>query len=58
MPKMVSITSRGQITIPKEYREHLKLSEVDVIVIVKEGNHLRIQKATEYLMEGKKNENV
>jgi AbrB family looped-hinge helix DNA binding protein len=55
MSKMVSVTSRGQITIPKPQREFLGLGEVDVIVIIELTDiatgkkSLQIQKATDYL---------
>jgi AbrB family looped-hinge helix DNA binding protein len=51
--KMVTITGKGQVTIPKQVREQLKLSDTDLITIWIEGNKAVFMKATDYLKQKK-----
>lgn len=41
-----SITSKGQITIPKEIRERLELKEGDKVIFVIEAEQATIRKAS------------
>jgi len=42
-----SVTTKGQVTIPKEIRESLSLHEGDRVIFIIEGEHAVIRKVTD-----------
>jgi AbrB family looped-hinge helix DNA binding protein len=44
--EIAKVTSKGQITIPKEVREQLGLRPGDQIEFVRENGHFRVQKVS------------
>ncbi|MEM4391508.1 MAG: AbrB/MazE/SpoVT family DNA-binding domain-containing protein [Candidatus Nitrosotenuis sp.] len=42
-----SITTKGQITIPKEIRDRLNLKEGDKVIFLVEAEHATMKKASE-----------
>lgn len=44
MPEMVKMSSKGQLVIPKEYREEMELDEGSVIAVMKSNNTLVLKK--------------
>jgi AbrB family looped-hinge helix DNA binding protein len=47
---IASMTSKGQVTIPKEVRDTLGLKEGDRLMFVTEGDHATIRKTTNELL--------
>lgn len=42
MVETVTVTSKGQITIPSKLREELKITEGEKLLIIREGNAIKI----------------
>jgi AbrB family looped-hinge helix DNA binding protein len=42
MVETVTVTSKGQITIPSRLREELKITEGEKLLIIREGNVIKI----------------
>lgn len=42
MVETVTVTSKGQITIPSKLREELKITEGEKLLIIREGNIIKI----------------
>ena len=45
----IKLSEKGQISIPKEIRDELKLSKGDTMIIISKGNQLILQKADSML---------
>lgn len=48
MMEIAKITSKGQITIPKEIREKLNLKEGDKVIFIEEGDKIIIVNAAKF----------
>jgi len=48
MMEIAKITSKGQITIPKEIREKLNLKEGDKVIFIEEGDKIIIANAAKF----------
>jgi antitoxin PrlF len=46
--KTVKITSKGQMTLPKEFRDALGVSEGDQLILVRKGKQVILQSAKEF----------
>ena len=44
------ITSKGQVTIPREIRERLGVTEGDQVMLISEGDHLIVMNANIHAM--------
>lgn len=42
MPETVTVTSKGQITIPSRLRRELRIAEGERILLIRDGNTVRI----------------
>ncbi|MEM3726175.1 MAG: AbrB/MazE/SpoVT family DNA-binding domain-containing protein [Candidatus Bathyarchaeia archaeon] len=42
MVETVTVTSKGQITIPSKLREELKITEGEKLLVIREGNVIKI----------------
>lgn len=49
--KVCTVTGKGQVTIPKEYRDLIELDEKDTVVIVPEQGKLVVYKASEFFKQ-------
>ncbi|PTM51713.1 AbrB/MazE/SpoVT family DNA-binding domain-containing protein [Desmospora activa] len=46
--KTVKITSKGQMTLPKEFRDALGVNEGDQLILVQKGKQVILQSAKEF----------
>lgn len=46
--KTVKITSKGQMTLPKEFRDALGVTEGDQLILVQKGKQIILQSAKEF----------
>lgn len=46
--KTVKITSKGQMTLPKEFRDTLGVTEGDQLILVRKGKQVILQSAKEF----------
>ncbi|MBN2910822.1 AbrB/MazE/SpoVT family DNA-binding domain-containing protein [Polycladomyces sp. WAk] len=46
--KTVKITSKGQMTLPKEFRDALGVSEGDQLILFRKGKQVILQSAKEF----------
>lgn len=46
--KTVKITSKGQMTLPKEFRDALGVNEGDQVILVRKGKQVILQSAKEF----------
>jgi AbrB family looped-hinge helix DNA binding protein len=51
MARMISLTRKGQVTLPKEVRERLGLKPFDKLEVYVEGEEARLRKARPSLAE-------